>query len=171
MSRSKRNEKKQVTKALNQNDATSANLEEGIDLLEFIRAAQHYPNVWSVAPASIVPKKWLDRWSIIKVLKVPQYHEEFGFHFVGRNVQEQNGAVSSKIEQFDPVTMTGVTRSGRIYRLLGLPGSDLDAEYVLSNWLRRAQAEAVNATDEFIRQYGISREHIESLAKEGGGRT
>lgn len=171
MSRTKSNEKKHASEAVKQNDATDAAMDEGVDLKEFTRRALEYPNVWTAAPVSIVPEKWLNRWSIIKVLKVPAYHEEFGFHFVGRNVEECNGAVSSKIEQFDPVTMTGVTRSGRLYRLLGLPGSDPDAEYVLSNWLRRCQAEAVDATDEFIKQYGIPREHIESLAQAEGGRT
>ena len=163
MRKSKRNEKKHAIEALNQNDATNANMEEGVDLLEFTRMALEYPNVWRTVPVSLVPEKWLDSWSVIKVVKVAAHPEEFGFHFVGRNVEECNGAVSSRIEQFDPVTMTGVTRSGRVYRLMGLPGFDPDAEYVLGYWLKRGQAEAVNGTDEFIDHYKIDLEQIRTL--------
>lgn len=163
MSKSKRHGKTHTTETLKQGEASNATLNVGIDLREFARVALEYPNVWAAAPVSIIPEKWLDSWSIIKVIKVAAYPEEFGFHFVGRNAEECNGAVSSKIEQFDPVTMTGVTRSGRVYRLMGLPGFDPDASYVLGHWLKRCQAEAVDANDEFIAHYKIDLEQIRAL--------
>ncbi len=165
MSKSKTRKNKQSTENQDQAGATQANMEAGVSLSELIRVMESYPNVWGTAPASIVPEKWLDSWWIIKVVDVPRYHEDYGFHFVGWNIREREGAVSSKIEKFDPVTMSGVTRSGRVYRLVGLPGFDPDADYVLSYWLTVNEAKVENATDEFIRQYGISLEHIEKLSQ------
>ena len=50
-------------------------------------------------------------------------------HFVGHNIDDCEGRVSSAILQFDPVTRGGVTASGRIYELVWKPGYDADAAY------------------------------------------
>ena len=77
-------------------------------------------------------------------------------YFVGHDRQESNGAVSSMLGRFDPVTMRGVTRSDRAYQLVGSPGYNADAEYVMQNWCGFNQVEAIDATDEFNKKYGIS---------------
>jgi hypothetical protein len=46
------------------------------------------------------------------------------------------GRVSKAIESLDLVARTGVTRSGRLYELIGEPGSDPDADYVWAMWAR-----------------------------------
>lgn len=51
-------------------------------------------------------------------------------HFVGWNVIDADGRVSTPIQWFEPETRTGVTASGSRYRLLGRAGQHKDAEYV-----------------------------------------
>ncbi|MGE8165981.1 hypothetical protein ACQKRQ_38300 [Paraburkholderia sp. NPDC080076] len=51
-------------------------------------------------------------------------------HFVGFNLAERDGRVSTTIISFDSTTRTGVTASGRRYVLVGRAGFDKDAEYV-----------------------------------------
>ena len=58
-------------------------------------------------------------------------------HFLGFNLVDGDGRVSTPIQSFDPVTRTGVTTSGSTYRLVGPAGQDKDAEYV---WFYAAKA-------------------------------
>lgn len=134
-------------------------------LLEVIANLEVHPNVWSAAPVEIEPQKWLEAWQVVKVVKSNGFEERFGLHFVGRNCREFNGAVSSKIERFDPKTLRGVTNSGRVYQLVGLPGYCDDAQYVLDCWSQANRVETTNATEEFIKQYNISLENIEKAMR------
>lgn len=134
-------------------------------LSQLIKAQQENPNIWGLPPVEAMPERWLDSWTVIKIVQTNGNEDCFGLHFVGRDRQESNGAVSSKIDRFDPVRMRGVTRSGRVYQLVGGPGFNADAEYVMQNWCRFNQVEPSDATDEFIKQYGISIENIEKLAQ------
>ncbi|MCW5595862.1 MAG: hypothetical protein KIT42_08320 [Rhodocyclaceae bacterium] len=83
--------------------------------------------VWAVAPVSETPELTLCAWQIVETDKQER-------HFVGYNLNDREGRVSSAITQFDPETLTGVTRSGRIYQLTGKPGIDEDALYVWRRW-------------------------------------
>lgn len=130
------------------------------DMGDVLKKLMEYPNIWAVGPVDVVPEKWLECWSVFKVTHAQNNPEAFAFHFVGWNVRDREGAVSSKIMQFDPQSMSGVTNSGRVYQLMGVPGSDPDADYVLRNWARMCQVDVVDATQEFITQYGICMEHI-----------
>jgi|GEM_PF-5294322 len=124
---------------------------------------EKHPNIRAAAPIEIEPEKWLDSWQIFKVVKTNGYEDQFGLHFSGRNYRELNGAVSSKIEKFDPVTMRGVTNSGRVYQLVGLPGFCDDAQYVLESWCAFNHVKVENATEEFIQRHGISLANISRL--------
>jgi len=86
-------------------------------------------NIWPTAPVDIEPEILLSNWQVMEL-------DSGSRHFVGRNVQEFSGRVSSAIVSFDPHSMTGKTRSGRIYRLQGGPGYDEDGQYVWSLWAR-----------------------------------
>jgi hypothetical protein len=82
----------------------------------------------------------LIRWQIFEL---PDGGRHFcGFH-AGPSVHE--GRVSSPIEHFSPDTMTGVTCSGRSYRLEGPPGEDEEADEVKRAWLRYNGFELVDA--------------------------
>lgn len=158
--------KRGIRRSKRQRDGTKNNdVALGASLSEFILQSLRYPNVWGATPVNIEPEKWIDSWGIVKIVKAAANHDHYGYHFVGRNMKDGNGAVSSKIETFDPHSMTGITHSGRVYQLVGLPGSNYDAEYVLSYWLQVNQVEAKDATAEFIEQYGISLDHIGRLTK------
>lgn len=58
-------------------------------------------------------------------------------HFVGYNIVDGEGRVSTPIAVFDPVTGTGVTSNGIRYQLVGRAGQNRDAEYV---WALAAKA-------------------------------
>lgn len=85
-------------------------------------------SVWRTRPVDEVPSIVLENWRVMEL-------DDGDRHFVGYNVTEGSGRVSSKIETFDKETMRGTTRSGRVYELRGPTGWDSDAAYVWANWL------------------------------------
>lgn len=134
-------------------------------LREVIANIEAHPNIWSVAPVELEPEKWLEAWQVVRVTRSNGFADRFGLHFIGRNCSDFNGAVSSKIEQFDPKTLRGITNSGRVYQLVGLPGYCDDAQYVLDCWSQGNHVETANATEEFVMLYGISLENIAKLMR------
>lgn len=86
-------------------------------------------NIWPADSVEIEPEISLSNWRVMEI-------DAGTHHFVGRNVHEQSGRVSSEIVSFDPLTMTGKTRSGRLYHLQGEPGFDEQGQYVWSYWHR-----------------------------------
>jgi hypothetical protein len=103
--------------------------------------------VWGTTPVSQTPELCLVRWTVFEL-------PDGDRHFVGYNITEHEGRVSSKIMQFDTETMRGVTSSGRVYELQGPPGMDSDALYVWGRWAR------INSVDE-----GTVKDVSESLVK------
>lgn len=75
-------------------------------------------------------------------------------------VEGGNWAVSSKIEKFDPATMRGVTRSGRVYQLIDMPGVDPDGQYTMAGWILANELVMEDATEEFIQHYKIDLEQV-----------
>lgn len=90
------------------------------------------PDIWPIASVSECPGITLRQWQIFEV-QFPQKPNRTR-HFVGYSVHDHAGQVSSAIQKFDPETMRGVTESGRIYQLLGLPGWNADAEHTWRRW-------------------------------------
>lgn len=121
------------------------------------------PNIWSQPPVAIEPEKWLASWQVYKAISSKYPMSNFGYHFVGFDVHGKHGAVSSKLEQFDPLRMRGITQSGRIYQLLGEPGVDPDAQYTLDGWGKQNQVVMQEATKEFIQHYQIDLEQLRRL--------
>lgn len=100
-------------------------------------------NIWPADPVSIEPEVILANWRVMEV-------DAGTHHFVGRNVHEQSGRVSSAIVRFDYRTMIAETRSGRIYRLQGEPGYDEDGQYVWSWWhLAHCKSDGKDVTGEY----------------------
>lgn len=83
--------------------------------------------VWATIPVNDQPELTLERWSIYELLDGDR-------HFVGWAIENCEGRVSSRIEQFDVKTMCGVTSTGRVYKLEGRPGRNIDAEYTWNKW-------------------------------------
>ncbi len=84
-------------------------------------------SIWSVAPVDKAPTISLVQWMIVETDKQQR-------HFVGYNYLEYEGRVSSAIVQFDKDSMSGITSSGRVYQLKGVPGINKDALYVWDYW-------------------------------------
>ena len=95
-------------------------------------------SVWSASSLTEVPEIELTNWQVIQLP-----HD--GRHFVGWNVTEREGRVSSKIVEFDGATRCGRTSSGRVYQLRGPTGHDGDSAYTWSRWMQRNGA--VECTD------------------------
>lgn len=98
-------------------------------LAEIIEAS----SIWSVAPVEAEPETKLSQWRIFKVLAKDGFPETT--HFVGYTGWE--GRVCSAVQTYDPNTKRGVTRSGRVYELVGDSGYNSDAMYVWSAWRNR----------------------------------
>lgn len=128
-----------------------------------VAAMASIPNIWSATSVDSEPTKWLRSWEIFKAVEAKIQPDAFGYHFVGYDIRGGHGAVSSKIEQFDPIRMCGITRSGRVYQLVGMPGRNLDAEYTLNGWAAGNQLVVKDATDEFIQHYGVDLEQVRAL--------
>ena len=86
-------------------------------------------SVWKTVPVDDEPEIILGSWS---VRELPDGDR----HFVGYNhAHGGEGRVSSKILEFDPESLKGRTRSGRVYQLEQHgAGINLDAEYVWNQW-------------------------------------
>jgi hypothetical protein len=90
--------------------------------------------VWTPASVQEIPEVFLSNWA---VFDVSIGSGDLTRHFVGTNVAEVQGRVSSPLIKFDPLTRRGVTRSGRVYELVGLPTRlSADASYTWEHWLK-----------------------------------
>jgi hypothetical protein len=56
-------------------------------------------------------------------------------HFAGLNLADNAGCASSAIVEFDPATWRGVTQSGCVYGLRGMPGFTLEGLRSWRLWL------------------------------------
>jgi hypothetical protein len=87
-------------------------------------------NIWETTPIIETPEIELAHWQIYEC-------SDSGLttrHFVGFNLTEVEGRVSSAILIFDMSNMRGITASGRVYALVGDPSKDPDADYVWQHW-------------------------------------
>lgn len=84
-------------------------------------------SIWKPELVHIDPQVVLSFW---RVFELPSGHR----HLCGFNTRLGEGRVSSCIVEWHPDTLTGVTRSGRIYQLQGPPGDHSDAWYVWQKW-------------------------------------
>jgi len=93
--------------------------------------------VWNVQGIERRPSVTLEGWS---VREVPLYGLDSPWtrHLIGYSREDGQGQVSSPVVSFDPGSGRAVTRSGRVYRLVGHPGPGLDAEYVWHRWMEFA---------------------------------
>jgi hypothetical protein len=82
---------------------------------------------WSVAAIEIEPELSLLSWRVIQT-------ERGERHFVGIRPDTRRARVSSAIRELDTHSMTGVSASGRRYRLVGPPGWTDDSAYLLMAW-------------------------------------
>jgi hypothetical protein len=89
-------------------------------------------SIWKTTPVEQVPHITMRNWKIYEVSS--ESWPEKTRHFVGYNITEREGRVSSSIVEFDSKTMRGRTKSGRVYQLTGNSSLDRDAEYTWARW-------------------------------------
>jgi hypothetical protein len=99
-------------------------------------------SIWLTRPVAIEPSITLTSWKIIETVE-----PEPSRHFVGYNDAGREGRVSSPIVTFDAEALRGVTHTGRVYELVGSPGLNGDAQYVLGRWKARYQVDTKDVTD------------------------
>ncbi|WP_081063672.1 hypothetical protein [Burkholderia multivorans] len=83
--------------------------------------------IWKPLPVSVLSTIPLSRWRIFELSDGTR-------HFVGVDMWDRSGRVSSPIATFDLVTMRGTTYTGRIYELVGRPGDAIQADHVWKRW-------------------------------------
>ena len=83
--------------------------------MTFHRHQETTTPVWKPRPASELLKIPLSRRRIFET-------EDGSQHFVGVDMLDSSGRVSSPIVTFDPVTLQGTTQTMRIYELVGRNG-------------------------------------------------
>ncbi|WP_322003764.1 hypothetical protein [Paraburkholderia tropica] len=91
--------------------------------------------IWKPLPASELPRIPLSRWRVFET-------EDGSRHFVGVDMFDSSGRVSSPIVAFDPVAREGRTQTGRIYELIGPNGSSWNVDYVWSRWCELYEVKA-----------------------------
>lgn len=89
--------------------------------------------VWPIDSIEDRPEVTLRDWAAFEV-PLNGADEPWTRHLAGYSCEDRQGQVCSPVQRFDPATGLVRTRSGRVYRLLGRPGLDLDAEYVWQRW-------------------------------------
>lgn len=85
--------------------------------------------IWKVTAVEQDPEVSLLDWRIFET-------DQGTRHFVGLNARCGTARASSRIVSFDAVRRTGVTQSGRAYRLVGGMGGHPDCDYVWGQWCR-----------------------------------
>lgn len=106
----------------------------------------HLRRVESVA---LYPTENILNWSIRAAVF---YNGDESHHLVGF-VPSRSGRVTSAIQKFSPKNRTITTCSGRVYTLLGMPGSSDDGEYVWQCWAAgNGVVQTTDVTDQYTKQ-------------------
>lgn len=105
-------------------------------------------SIWTTLPVEDEPSVTITDWRIFEVIGGGRTTR----HFVGYNDSEQEGRVSSAIQNFDIATMKGTTNSGRVYQLSGRPYYNREADYVWDYWKKLNEIEnEKDVTDDYAR--------------------
>ena len=103
--------------------------------------------LWNVESVESQPKVELMDWQVQEVLG--SHSETKTRHFIGR-LSDGSGRVSSAIQSYDPETREGVTKSGRVYKLVRDSGLSIQAAYVWASWVGiNAVTESKDVSDEY----------------------
>jgi len=114
-------------------------------------------SIWRVGASGVVE---LTHWEVLEIPSIDR--EGRDRHFSGCAEQQGDpGRVSSRIVSFDRKTMTGTTRSGREYRLVGPPGGRRgDADYVWNQWASFNKVDPKKVVDVTNEYEGDSNESV-----------
>jgi hypothetical protein len=108
-------------------------------------------SIWRPDSVTDEPEVKLTQWRVYLV-KANIDSKGDTIHFVGSvGYRYSEGRVCSPVQTYDPTTKKGITRSGRIYELVGKSGHNRDALYVWNHWLDKFNPipEIVDLTDTY----------------------
>ena len=91
-------------------------------------------SVWKASPIAVRPSITLRNWQVFVVTGCTKSDKQT-MHWVGFNVEEEEGRVSSNMVEYDMKTRCGKTKQGRVYALQGPPGLEGDGAHVWEMWL------------------------------------
>ena len=106
-------------------------------------------NVWASRPVAQLPVIEMVRWRFF------EFAEAKTRHLFGFAITTHSGRRSTAIVSIDPKTMRAVTESGREYQLIGPPGYDDDAQYILE-MSTLVGAQWTDVTKEVCAELGIT---------------
>lgn len=89
-------------------------------------------SIWKPVSVQQEPETRLTQW---RVMEVNAEFNQFKptIHLVG--YEKYGGRVCSAVVQYDPKSKRAVTKSGRVYELMGSSGYNSDAMYTFSQWI------------------------------------
>jgi len=93
-------------------------------------SAMLFEKIW----VAVEPHTNIENWSIHK-MAFPTL-PKVSLHLVGDS-SKTNGRVTSEIKQFNPLKRQIITRSGRVYTLVGSAGTSENSQYILNLWKRK----------------------------------
>ena len=97
--------------------------------------------LWRVGDATHIE---LANWTLVMT-------ERGEVHLAGYDVGEEEGRVSSALAGFDSTTRKAKTLRGRDYTLVGEPGLNGDAMFVLEGWLKLNRVPwTLNVTEDIL---------------------
>ena len=95
----------------------------------------------ALPPVGEAPQYVLEKWAV-------RLTSAGSRHLIGWSLTDGEAKASSTIVEFHPSEAEVTTQSGRRYRVVGLPGVGVDAEYIWSMWLHRNQEQEVGDVSE-----------------------
>lgn len=108
--------------------------------------------LWTFGSVEDEPQVQLVHWRVLEATYADA-GEPSTRHFVGADAIDKTGRVGSAIQSIDLASRKGVTRSGRVYELVGAPGRDAEGEYVWGRWCRiNLVATWVDVTAEVVQE-------------------
>ncbi len=108
-------------------------------------------HIWPIDSVDVRPRVRLSSWRAYEVAH-PR-GEALSRHLVGYVLEHDHGQVSSPIVRVDAVARCCVTRSGRVYELVGEPDYCDDASYAWQSWIHvNGVAHARDVTDELFQR-------------------
>jgi len=118
------------------------------------------PEIWLIGSIEAEPFTRLVDWRVFHC-QLPGLDGATTTHLVGYSPRNREGRVSSPIKTFDPSKRLVKTRSGRVYELLGSPGSCGDADHTWAAWLRINEATVVaEVTEQHYAQIQTHHVHL-----------
>jgi len=108
-----------------------------------------WPHIRRAESVIYYPIENIINWSVREAIF---FNGDISRHLIGF-IPGRSGRVTSAIQKFCPNNRSITTQSGRVYTLIGMPGSSEDGQYVWQFWSAgNGVIHDTDVTDEYTRQ-------------------